>query len=192
MQVTIPTGFKITEEQFDQIAAVEDVNKLELTATGELIVMSPTGGETGDKNSELNGQLWLWNKQTGFGKCFDSSTLFILPNRARRSPDASWILNDRWNQLTLEEKRKFPPIAPDFVIELVSPSDNTKVRYQKLKDKMQEYIENGVRLGWLINPETKIIEIYRLHQPVEKIENPTTLDGEDVLVGFVLDLNNII
>ncbi|WP_019505405.1 Uma2 family endonuclease [Pleurocapsa sp. PCC 7319] len=192
MQVTIPTGFKITEEQFDQIAAVEDVNKLELTATGELIVMSPTGGETGDKNSELNGQLWLWNKQTGLGKCFDSSTLFILPSRARRSPDVSWILNDRWNQLTLEEKRQFPPIAPDFVIELVSPSDNTKARYQKLQDKMHEYIDNGVRLGWLINPETKVVEIYRINQPVEIIENPATLDGEDVLVGFVLNLNNII
>ena len=191
MQITIPSGFRVTEEQFDQIAEVEEINKVELTASGELIVMPPTGGDTGRKNSDLNLQIGNWAKQDGTGICFDSSTLFILPNGARRSPDVSWILKDRWNRLSVEEKRKFPPIAPDFVIELVSPSDASMPRYKSLQEKMQEYINNGVRLGWLINPEKKIAEIFRPNQSVEIEQNPSTLQGENVLPGFVLDLTEI-
>ena len=191
MQITIPSGFRVTEEQFDQIAEVEEINKVELTASGELIVMPPTGGDTGRKNSDLNLQIGNWAKQDGTGICFDSSTLFILPNGARRSPDVSWILKDRWNRLSVEEKRKFPPIAPDFVIELVSPSDASMTRYKSLQEKIQEYINNGVRLGWLINPEKKIAEIFRPNQSVEIEQNPSTLQGENVLPGFVLDLTEI-
>lgn len=191
MKINIPTGFQVTPQQFEQIAEVEEINKLELTASGELIVMPPTGGDTGRKNSDLNFQIVNWSKQNGTGVCFDSSTLFILPNGARRSPDVSWLLKSRWNQLSTEDQRKFPPIAPDFVIELVSPSDTSLTRYQELQSKMQEYIDNGVRLGWLINPDEKVVEIFRSNQPVEIVFNPTVLSGENVLQGFTLDLSEI-
>ena len=191
MKVTIPPGFRVTPEQFDRLAEVEDINKLELTKDGELIVMPPTGGDTGIKNSRLNLKFGIWAERDGTGVVFDSSTLFILPNGARRSPDLSWILKSRWNQLTKEQKRKFPPIAPDFVIELVSPSDTTKFRYEFLQNKMQEYMDNGVRLGWLIDPENKVVEIYRLNQPVEVIQNSSQIESEDVLKGFSLDLTKI-
>ncbi len=191
MQITIPTGFQVTPQQFEQIAEVEEINKLELTASGELIVMPPTGGDTGRKNSDLNFQIVNWSKQNGTGVCFDSSTLFILPNGARRSPDVSWLLKSRWNQLSAEDQRKFPPIAPDFVIELVSSSDTSLSRYKELQFKMQEYIDNGVRLGWLINPDKKVVEIFRSNQPVEIVSNPTVLSGENVLKGFTLDLTEI-
>ncbi len=199
MQITIPPGFRVTPQQFDQIAEVEEINKLELTASGELIVMPPTGGDTGRKNSDLNFQLVNWSKQNGTGVCFDSSTLFILPNGARRlryrvpygSPDVSWLLKSRWNQLSAEDRRKFPPIAPDFVIELVSPSDTLPPRYKELQAKMQEYIDNGVRLGWLINPDEKVVEIFRSNQPKEIVSHPSVLSGENVLPGFTLDLSEI-
>ncbi len=122
---------------------------------------------------------------------FDSSTLFILPNGARRSPDVSWIKLERWNTLTLEEKQGFPPIAPDFVIELVSPSDLKNQRYSDLQLKMQEYLENGVKLGWLIEPSAKTVEIYRLGQARETLNHPQTLSGEAILPGFILDLSEI-
>lgn len=191
MQITIPTGFKVTPQQFEQIAEVEEINKLELTASGELIVMPPTGGDTGRKNSDLNFQLVNWSRQNGTGVCFYSSTLFILPNGARRSPDVSWLLKSRWERLSAEEQRKFPPIAPDFVIELVSPSDTSLTRYKELQFKMQEYIDNGVRLGWLINPDEKVVEIFRSNQPKEIVSHPTVLSGENVLPDFTLDLSEI-
>lgn len=191
MQITIPKGFQVTPQQFEQIAVVDKINKLELTASGELIVMPPTGGDTGRKNSDLNFQIVNWSKQNDTGVCFDSSTLFILPNGARRSPDVSWLLKSRWNQLSAEDQRKFPPITPDFVIELVSPSDTSLTGYKELQFKMQEYIDNGLRLGWLINPDAKVVEIYRLNQPVEIVSNPNVLSGEKVLSGFTLDLTEI-
>lgn len=191
MQITIPKGFQVTPQQFEQIAVVDKINKLELTASGELIVMPPTGGDTGRKNSDLNFQIVNWSKQNDTGVCFDSSTLFILPNGARRSPDVSWLLKSRWNQLSAEDQRKFPPITPDFVIELVSPSDTSLTGYKELQFKMQEYIGNGLRLGWLINPDAKVVEIYRLNQPVEIVSNPNVLSGEKVLSGFTLDLTEI-
>ena len=189
--IAIPQGFKVTPEQFEQLAYAEQLARMELTKDGELIIMSPTGGEAGEKNFNLYIDLGIWNRQTKLGKAFDSSTIFVLPNGARRSPDVSWIRLERWNALTLKEKQSFPPLAPDFVIELVSPSDLKNQRYEDLQAKMQEYLDNGVKLGWLIEPEAKTVEIYRVGQQVEIVNNPQTLSGEDVLPGFVLDLSEI-
>ena len=190
--IAIPQGFRVTTEQFDQLADAEQLARMELTKDGELIVMSPTGGEAGRKNFNLYLDLGNWNRQTKLGEAFDSSTIFVLPNGARRSPDVSWIRLERWNSLTLKEKQGFPPITPDFVIELVSPSDLKNQRYEDLQAKMQEYLENGVKLGWLIEPSAKTVEIYRVGQQVEILNNPQTLSGEDVLPGFVLDLSEIL
>ena len=187
--IAIPKGFKVTPEQFEQLAYAEQLARMELTKDGELIVMSPTGGEAGEKNFNLYIDLGIWNRQTKLGKAFDSSTVFVLPNGARRSPDVSWIRLERWNALTLKEKQGFPPIAPDFIIELVSPSDMKNQRYEDLQAKMQEYLDNGVKLGWLIEPEAKTVEIYRVGQHIEILNNPQTLSGEDVLPGFILDLS---
>ncbi|ACK73596.1 protein of unknown function DUF820 [Gloeothece citriformis PCC 7424] len=189
--LTIPQRFKLTPEQFDELANFNrDVN-MELTAQGELMVMPPTGGTAGRKNRRLTQQLGIWTDLDGTGESFDSSTTFILPNGARRSPDCSWIKLDRWNALTPSQQDGFPPIAPDFIIELVSPSDLTNQRYEDLQAKMQEYLDNEVRLGWLIDSVSKRVEIYRLGEAVEILQNPKTLKGENVLPGFVLDLEPI-
>nr|WP_144864193.1 Uma2 family endonuclease [Hyella patelloides] len=189
--LTIPKGFKVTPEQFEQLAYAEQVARLELTANGELIVMSPTGGTAGKKNSRLTQRLRNWADRDGTGEVFDSSTVFVLSSGARRSPDVSWIKLDRWNQLTQQQQDGFPPICPDFVIELVSPSDIKNQRYEDLQAKMREYLDNGVRLGWLIEPSAKIVEIYRPGQAVEILNNPQTLSGKDILPGFTLDLTEI-
>ena len=189
--ISVPKGFRVTPEQFEQLAYAEQVARMELTQSGELIVMSPTGGEAGRKNFNLYLDLGNWNRQIKLGEAFDSSTIFVLPNGARRSPDVSWIRLERWNALTLKEKEGFPPLAPDFVIELVSPSDLKNQRYEDLQGKMQEYIDNGVQLGWLIEPAAGIVEIYRPGKQVEVLNNPQTLLGENVLPGFVLDLGEI-
>jgi Uma2 family endonuclease len=189
--IAIPRGFRVTPEQFEQLAYTEQLARLELTKDGELIVMSPTGGEAGRKNRRLTQQIGIWTDRDGTGEAFDSSTVFVLPNGARRSPDVSWIKLERWNTLTLKEKQGFPPIAPDFVIELVSPSDLKNQRYEDLQAKMQEYLDNGVALGWLIEPSAKTVEIYRSNQQVEILNNPQTLSGEDVLPEFSLDLSQI-
>lgn len=189
--ITIPKGFKVTPEQFEQLAYAEQLAKMELTKDGELIVMSPTGGEAGRKNRRLTQQIGIWTDQNGTGEAFDSSTVFVLPNGARRSPDVSWMRLERWNALTLKQKQGFPPIAPDFVIELVSPSDLQNQRYEDLQAKMQEYLDNGVQLGWLIEPSAKTVEIYRVRQQVEILNNPPTLSGEDVLPGLIVDLGEI-
>ncbi len=190
--ITIPKGFRVTPEQFDQLADAEQLARLELTEHGELIVMSPTGGTAGGKNFNLYLDIGIWNRQTKLGKAFDSSTIFVLPNGARRSPDVSWIRLERWNQLTQAQQDGFPPIAPDFVIELVSSSDLKNQRYENLQVKMQEYLDNEVQLGWLIEPKAKTVEIYRPGQTVEILNNPRTLAGEDVLPGFILDLSEIL
>lgn len=177
----------LTSEQFYKLCQANPDIKLELDSKGKLIVMPPTGGETGDRNSEINYQLRAWNKHTKMGKCFDSSTGVVLPNGAKRSPDAAWIPLDRWEFLTPEQRKRFLPLCPDFAIELMSETDTLG----EVQEKMQEYTDNGLRLGWLINPKNKIVEIYRLRQNVEVRRSPTTLSGEDVLPGFVLDLNQI-
>ena len=189
--IAIPKGFRVTPEQFEQLAYAEQLARMELTKDGELIVMSPTGGTAGRKNSRLTQQLRNWADSNGKGEVFDSSTVFVLPNGARRSPDVSWIEQQRWNQLTGAQQDGFPPIAPDFVIELVSPSDIKNQRYEDLQLKMQEYLDNGVKLGWLIEPEAKTVEIYKVGQQVKILNNPQTLSGEDVLPGFILDLSEI-
>ncbi|MUL35745.1 Uma2 family endonuclease [Gloeocapsopsis dulcis] len=177
----------IQEEQYLKICEDNPDLKLELDQYGTLIVMPPTGGITGDRNSEINYQLRAWNKQKKLGKVFDSSTEFKLPNGAFRSPDTAWISLERWNRLTKKEQDKFPPLAPDFVIELRSSSD----RLKPLQEKMQEYITNGVRLGWLIDPQNRQVEVYRQGGSLEILRSPTSLPGEDVLPEFVLDFNEI-
>ncbi len=149
--------------------------------------MSPKGGEKGDRNDEISFQLRAWNKQTQLGKTFNSSTGFSLPNGALRSPDASWVSLNRWIGLTLELRQSFPPLCPDFVVELRSLSDSLK----DLRLKMLEYIDNGAMLAWLIDPLKKVVEIYRPEQPVEILQNPSQLSGENLLPGFVLDLQDI-
>ena len=189
--ISVPKGFKVTPEQFEQLAFAEQTARMELTQDGELIVMSPTGGEAGRKNRRLTQQIGNWTDRDGTGEAFDSSTVFTLPNGARRSPDVSWLTLDKWNALTLREKEGFAPVVPDFVIELVSPSDIKNQRYEDLQAKMQEYLDNGVQLGWLIEPSAKIVEIYRPNQQVEILNNPQNLSGEKVLPGFVLELGEI-
>ncbi|NJM69982.1 MAG: Uma2 family endonuclease [Scytonema sp. RU_4_4] len=185
--VIIPETFKVSHEQFKELAAVNRDLRLERTATGELIVMPPTGSDTGKRNIDIEGQLWLWNRQTKSGVVFDSSTGFHLPNGADRSPDASWVRLKRWEALTPQQREGFAPICPDFVVELRSPSDGI----EKLRAKMREYIENGASLGWLIDRNNRKVEVYRQEQDVEVLDNPSTLSGEDVLVGFTLDLTEI-
>ncbi|PPT08586.1 Protein of unknown function DUF820 [Geitlerinema sp. FC II] len=175
----------VTPEQFEELARVNRELRLERTASGELIVMPPTGSETGNRNVELAAEVVVWNRQTGLGKVFDSSTGFRLPNSANRSPDVSWVKGDRWEALSAEERQGFAPLCPDFVVELRSPSDSLK----PLRQKMQEYIDNGARLGWLIDTPSRRVEVYRQHRAVEVLENPVTLSGEAVLPGFVLSLS---
>ncbi|MBO1054498.1 Uma2 family endonuclease [Dolichospermum sp. UHCC 0352] len=183
----IPQSLKFTDDKFVEMVAANKDLRLELSAQGELSIMSPTGGETGDRNLELGGQVWFWNRQNGLGKAFDSSTGFKLPNGATRSPDVSWIKIERWNALTPEQRKRFLPLCPDFVIELVSESDDLA----DTQAKMREYIANGLRLGWLINPKDKQVEIYRPNQEIEVLQSPANLSGENVLPGFILDLQPI-
>lgn len=185
--LTLYPMLELTDEQFEWICRNNPELRLERTATGELVVMSPTGSETGERNSGIIGQLWLWNRDRLLGKTFDSSTGFKLPNGATRSPDAAWVRLDRWEALTPDERRRFAPICPDFVVELRSPSDDL----DEIQAKMREYVENGLQLGWLIDPETQQVEIYRPNPLVEVLHKPETLSGEDVLPGFTLVLQEM-
>ncbi|MFB2897658.1 Uma2 family endonuclease [Aerosakkonemataceae cyanobacterium BLCC-F50] len=178
---------KLTDENFAELAAANDNLRLELTAKGELIIMPPTGGETGNRNFEIYVDLGIWNRQTRLGKAFDSSTGFRLPNGATRSPDVAWIRIERWSALTTQQRKKFLPICPDFVVELVSETDDLS----EVRLKMQEYLENGLLLGWLINPKSRTVEVFRVNREVERLEGVLSLSGEDVLPGFVLNLQPI-
>ncbi|KAI9131680.1 Uma2 family endonuclease [Acaryochloris sp. CCMEE 5410] len=177
----------LSDEQFFQLCQDNSDLKFERTTLGELVIMPPTGGLTGDRNADLTFQLRAWNRQTRLGKSFDSSTGFQLPNGANRSPDASWVAIERWNALTPTEQERFVPLCPDFVVELRSASD----ALAPLQAKLQEYMEHGARLGWLIDPKQQVVEIYRPNQPAEVVQAPTQLSGEPVLPGFVLDLSTI-
>ena len=179
---------QLTDDAFYALCRANPEVKFERTGVGKLIVMPPTGGETGSRNSKLNQRLANWAEADGTGITFDSSTGFKLPNGADRSPDAAWILLTRWEALTPEQRRRFPPIAPDFVVELCSDTDSLTVT----QSKMQEYIDNGVRLGWLLNPQYQQVEIYRRGQDKEVLSAPTSLSSEGVLPGFVLDLRGIL
>jgi len=175
---------QFTDEQFYQLCLSNPELTIERDAEGRLIVMSPVGGDSGSREMDLGGEVYIWNRQTQLGKVFSSSTLFKLPGGGDRSPDVAWVELSRWEALTPEQRQKFPPIAPDFVIELRSRSDNL----QTLQDKMLEYLQSGVRLGWLFNPQNQQVEIYRQGQTKEVRSLPTQLSGEDVLPGFVLEV----
>ncbi|MBV9385847.1 MAG: Uma2 family endonuclease [Chroococcidiopsidaceae cyanobacterium CP_BM_ER_R8_30] len=179
---------RLTDDAFYALCQANPEIKFERTSLGELIVMPPTGGETGRRNLDLSMQLGIWSKQTQLGVAFDSSTMFHLPNGAYRSPDAAWIVLERWETLSLKEREIFPPICPDFVVELRSPSDSLKA----IQNKMQEYVDNGARLGWLLDPQEQLVEVYRRGQEKEVLSSPTHLSGEEVLPGFVLDLRGIL
>lgn len=185
--VKVPPQLKVTEEQFTQLSQANPDLRMERTAQGELIVMAPTGSESGHYNAELTTEFTLWNRQNRLGKVFDSSTGFKLPNGATRAPDTAWVRQDRWNALTPEQRQGFAPLCPDFVLELASKTDDLDI----LRAKMQEYIENGCQLGWLISPKTRQVEVYRPNQAVEVLQAPATLSGEAILPGFNLNLNAI-
>jgi Uma2 family endonuclease len=174
----------LSDDQFYQLCQINENWRLEETAQGELLIMPPVGGISGIRESDLNAHVVIWNRQTQLGKVFSSSTMFILPQGGKRSPDVAWVENARWDALTQEQQEKFVPLCPDFVIELRSRTDLLK----QLQDKMQEYLNSGLKLGWLINPQTQQVEIYRPSQPVETVELPTRLSGENILPGFTLDL----
>jgi Uma2 family endonuclease len=178
---------RLTDEQFYQLCQDNEDLRLELTAEGELIIMPPTGGSTGSRNARITARITVWAEKEGSGLSFDSSTMFILPNGAKRSPDGSWVSRERWDALSQEARDKFVPLCPDFVLELRSPSDGLSF----LQDKMDEYISNGAGLGFLLDPKAKRVYVYRPGQPIESMDNPRTVSGDPVLRGFVLDLKDI-
>ena len=182
-----PLANKITVEHFEQLCQLNPELKLETNYQGELIIMSPTGYETGMNNAGLIAQFWNLNRQDQLGIVCDSSTGFILPNGAIRSPDVSWIAKARVAQFSKEEKAKFLPLTPDFALELMSPSDQLKTT----QAKMSEYRDNGVKLAWLINPQQQQVEIYRPAKPVEVVNQPSFLSGEEILPGLIIELDFI-
>ena len=188
LELPYELGLKVSPSQFERLAATNRDLRLERTCTGELIVNPPTGWETGERNFSLIGQFAHWYEERGgSGKAFDSSTGFTLPNGAIRSPDLSWVSQARWDALGEEQKQTFPIACPDFVVELRSDSDTLK----SLRDKMQEYMDNGARLGWLLDPKNKSVEVYRMQQGPERLAAPNEISGEDVLPGFILNLCQI-
>ena len=177
----------MTDEQIVQFCADNRELRIELTAEKELVIMPPANPTTGSQNYSLTGEFYIWTRQDGTGLGFDSSTGFTFPNGAMRSPDVSWIRRERWEALPEADRTRFSHIAPDFVAELRSPSDSLR----RAQAKMQEYIENGVRLGWLIDPQHRRVYVYRPGQAVETLENPETVSGEEVLPGFQLNVQQI-
>jgi Uma2 family endonuclease len=177
---------RVTPEEFERLCQLNRDLRLELSKNGELIVMPPTGGETGKRNSKLNIRVGIWNEQTELGEVFDSSTGYDFTDKGggTPSPDVSWIEKSRLEGVDISG---FIPIVPDFVIELRSKSDTLKI----VREKMEEYRRLGVRLGWLINPQQREVEIYRPGKEVEILQSPTALSGEAVLPGFTLDLSAI-
>jgi Uma2 family endonuclease len=177
----------MSDEQFFELCHLNRDLRLERTSQGDLVIMPPTGGETGRENFELTVLFGHWVHIDGTGVGFDSSTGFTLPNGAKRSPDLAWVMRERWEALTAEQRRQFPPLCPDFVLELRSPSDALAT----VEAKMQEYLDNGARLGWLIDPIEKKVYIYRPEAPVECLDNPQTISGEPVLPRFVIELGRV-
>jgi Uma2 family endonuclease len=184
----IPSSMQMTDEQFFDFCQVNRDLRIERNKFGELVIMPPTGSETGNREVNISGQLWVWSEQDGTGITFSSSTGFKLSTGAERSPDASWIKLERWNALSAEQQEKFAPICPDFVVELKSPSDNL----QTLKEKMEEYMnEPGIQLGWLIDRKQRKVYIYRPGLPEECLDNPASISGESVLPGFILNMSKV-
>lgn len=174
----------MTPEQFEQLCRKYRKLRLELTSTGELIVMPPTGSETGRQNADLTYQLEAWSRQDKTGVVFGSSAGFILPNGAIRSPDASWIKREKWDSLTAQQRKRFGPFCPDFAVEIRSPSDTLTELYLK----MFEYLENGMSLGWLIDPSKRQVYVYRPNEEVVILDSPETVSGDPLLPGFKLNL----
>jgi len=177
----------MSDRDFYEFCRLNPERRIELTKEGDLIIMPPTGGETGKRNFQLTVAFGAWVEADGTGIGFDSSTCFNLPNGAKRSPDLAWIRLERWESLTDEEREVFPPICPDFVVELRSRTDDIGA----LQSKMIEYIENGARLGWLIDPKEKKVYIYTPDSAVICLDNLQTLSGDPLLPGFVINLSKI-
>jgi len=178
---------RLTREQFARLCQENRDLRFELTAQQELVIMPPAGSETGWRNGILTSYLVTWARSDGTGLAFDSSAGFTLPNGAIRSPDAAWVRRERWTALSQDQRKEFAPLCPDFVVELRSPTD----RLSDLQYKMQEYSDNGARLGWLIDPIDKRAHVYRPGQLVELLDNPATLSGDPVLPGFVLPVHDL-
>ena len=183
VRLAVPLG---DDELFDFCVANRGL-RIERNADGELLIMPPTGGETGRRNFDLIGQFAIWVKRDGTGLGFDSSTGFLLPNGAERAPDLAWVTKSRWDALSDLQRRRFPPLCPDFVLELRSASDTIAEQ----RAKLDEYIACGTRLGWLIDPDDRRVYVYRPGAPVGIIEHPTELSGDPELPGLVLDLRSI-
>lgn len=178
---------KLSDDDFESFCRHNPEMEIELTKGGELVIMPPTGGETGIRNFFLIFEFGKWLEKHQSGAAFDSSTVFKLPNGAKRSPDLAWIKSERWKQLTDEEREKFPPLCPDFVVELRSPSDSIK----NLQNKMTEYMENGAALGWLIDPSEKKVYVYRQNAETEILDDPAKVSGAPLLKGFVLNVRKL-
>jgi len=174
----------MNDEEFFMFCQLNPELRIERTSGGDIIVMAPTGGKTGRRNARLIAAFVNWAEKDGGGQFFDSSTEFILPNGAGRAPDLSWIRNERWLALTERQQEQFPPLCPNFVVELRSPTD----RLETLKTKMEEYIANGAELGWLIDPLERNVHIFRPGADPEVLENPQQISGEPFLKEFVLDV----
>jgi Uma2 family endonuclease len=178
---------KMADEEYWEFTVRNPELHTERNRRGDVILMPPTGGETGRRNTALTRYLDEWAEQTELGVTFDSSTTFTMPLGGNRSPDVSWVQQERWDALTDREKEQFPPLCPDFVVELRSPSETIA----SLQRKMEEYVENGAMLGWLIDPLNRRVYVYRPGQEVEVLENPTTVSAEPELPGFVLEMRRI-
>jgi Uma2 family endonuclease len=181
----------LSDDDFIELCADNPELNFETTAQKELIVMTPPGGKTGRRNVVLTTDLEMWSRQNRKGITFSQNTIFRLPNGARRGPDASWLSNKRWDALTDEQQEKLPPLCPDFVAELMSPSDKRPYRFRMLQAKMHEYIANGAQLGWLIDPYKKRVHVYRPGEPVQTLEEPRTISGDPVLPGFVFNTSQL-
>lgn len=177
----------MTQDQFFDFCQQNPDKRFERTREGELIIMAPSGLDAGFQDAEVCTQLNVWAKAFGNGKVTGASGGFILPNSANRAPDAAWLSQEQLDSLTPEQRKKFAPLCPFFLIEVRSPSDVLK----KLKEKMEEYLANGCQLGWLIDPDNKQVHVYRPGQEVQVLENPQTVSGEPELPGFVLDLEPV-
>ncbi|HMH42032.1 MAG TPA: Uma2 family endonuclease [Pyrinomonadaceae bacterium] len=182
-----PSKLQMNDQEFYEFCKLNPELRIERTSEGDIVVMAPTGGKTGKRNFRLIGAMAPWVEADGTGLGFDSSTVFSLPNRAKRSPDVSWVRNERWEKLSTTEQEQFPPLCPDFVIELRSQTDSLKA----LKMKMEEYTANGAQLGWLIDPLERKVHIYRPAAEPEVMDNPEKVSGEPLLKGFVLDVRSI-
>jgi Uma2 family endonuclease len=185
--ISLDSVIELSDEQYFQLCRKNSDLQFERNTQGDITIMAPEGGETGMRSAGITIDLGIWNRRNKSGYTFGSSTGFKLPNGSDRSPDASWISKERWESLTLEQRSRFAPICPDFIIELMSPSDNLKTT----QAKMQEYQDNGTRLGWLINRRDRKVEIYRIGKPVEVLQDANSLSGENVLPDFILNLIEI-